>query len=215
MSGKKYEKLFYEFQPEYNEAAAEGVGTDFVYSPQAYFRGASQIPGAEYNVGFQIFVKPFFLDRIPHIHHVDEYLIFLGGTFPNLFDFDAEISLTIGEEMEEYIITKPTIVRIPAGVQHCPLNLNALTSRFSSGCFNARNVGGIYQGKELWYNGPGQCIYDAEKNVMPVENVCRRPGKIKYASNIKASGIRSRKLLYFRLQSTFKTIRHLKVNNNG
>lgn len=171
MSGKKYEKLFYEFQPEYNEAAAEGVGTDFVYSPQAYFRGASQIPGAEYNVGFQIFVKPFFLDRIPHIHHVDEYLIFLGGTFPNLFDFDAEISLTIGEEMEEYIITKPTIVRIPAGVQHCPLNFKRVDKPvFFQAALMQGMFGGIYQGKELWYNGPGQCIYDAEKKC----DACRK-----------------------------------------
>ena len=104
MGNRKYEKLLYQFTPEYNEAKAEGVGTDYVYSPQAYFRGASQIPGSKFNVGFQIFVKPFFLDRIPHRHPVEEYLIFLGGTFPNVFDFDAEISLCMGEEMEEYII---------------------------------------------------------------------------------------------------------------
>ncbi|HSW38348.1 MAG TPA: hypothetical protein VLL97_02510, partial [Acidobacteriota bacterium] len=88
MSERKYGKLVYRFQPEYNEAVAEGVGNDFVYSPQAYFRGASQIPGSEFNVGFQIFVKPFFLDRTPHRHPVEEYLIFLGGVFPNVFDFD-------------------------------------------------------------------------------------------------------------------------------
>jgi hypothetical protein len=106
MTQRKYERLVYQFTPEYNEAAAEGVGTDYVYSPQAYFRGASQIPGSKYNAGFQIFVKPFFLDRTPHIHPVEEYLIFLGGTFPNVFDFDAEISLCMGEEMDEYIITR-------------------------------------------------------------------------------------------------------------
>ena len=128
---RKYEKLVYQFNPEYNEAAADGV-TDFVYSPQAYFRGASQIPGAKYNVGFQIFVKPFFLDKMPHIHPVEEYLIFLGGTFPNVFDFDAKISLTLGEEMEEYLITQPTIVRIPAGVQHCPLNFIEINKPVSS-----------------------------------------------------------------------------------
>ena len=74
MGERKYERLVYQFKPEYNEAAAEGVGTDYVVSPQAYFRGACQIPGAQYNVGFQIFTKPFFLDRIPHIHPVEEYL---------------------------------------------------------------------------------------------------------------------------------------------
>ncbi|MDR0906278.1 MAG: hypothetical protein LBN00_08940 [Oscillospiraceae bacterium] len=168
MSERKYEKLVYQFTPEYNEASAEGVGTDFVYSPQAYFRGASQIPGAKYNVGFQIMVKPYFLDRMPHRHDVDEYLIFLGGTFPNVFDFDAEISLCIGEEMEEYIITQPTIVRIPAGVVHCPLNFKRVDKPifFQAACMQGM-FGGVYgegeQKFEMFYNGPGQCIYDKEK----------------------------------------------------
>ena len=164
MSERKYERLVYNFKPEYNEAAAEGVGTDFVYSPQAYFRGASQIPGSKYNVGFQIFVKPFFLDRTPHIHPVEEYLIFLGGTFPNVFEFDAEISLCMGEEMEEYIITEPTIVRIPAGVMHCPLNFKRVDKPifFQAACMQGM-FGGVYNGKELYYNGPGQCVYDENK----------------------------------------------------
>jgi mannose-6-phosphate isomerase-like protein (cupin superfamily) len=171
MSERKYEKLVYQFKPEYNEAAAEGAGTDFVYSPQAYFRGASQIPGSKFNMGFQIFVKPFFLDRIPHRHPVDEYLIFLGGTFPNVFDFDAEISLCMGEEMEEYIITQPTIVRIPAGLQHCPLNFKRIDKPvfFQADCMQGM-FGGIYDGKELYYNGPGNCIYDDNKKC----DACRK-----------------------------------------
>jgi len=163
-----YEKLVYQFKPEYNEAAAEGVGTDFVYSPQAYFRGASQIPGAKYNVGFQIVVKPYFLDRSPHIHNVDEYLIFLGGTFPNVFDFDAKIRLCLGEEMEEYIITQPTIVRIPAGLTHCPLEFVEVNKPifFQAACMQGM-FGGVYkmgdQEFEMFYNGPGQCILKPEK----------------------------------------------------
>jgi hypothetical protein len=164
MNERKYEKLAYQFKPEYNEAVAEGVGTDFVYSPQACFRGASQIPGSKYNVGLQIFIKPSFLDRIPHRHAVDEYLIFLGGTFPNVFDFDAEISLFMGEEMEEYIITQPTTVRIPVGIQHCPLNFKRIDKPvfFQAACMQGM-FGGIYNGKELYYNVPGNCIYDDNK----------------------------------------------------
>jgi hypothetical protein len=164
MSERKYEKLVYQFKPEYNEVAADGAGTDFVFSPQAYFRGASQIPGSRFNMGFQIFVKPFFLDRTPHYHPVDEYLIFLGGNFPNLFDFDAEISLFIGEEMEEFTITEPTIVRIPAGVQHCPLNFKRIDRPvFFQAALMQGMFGGVYNGKELCYNGPGHCVYDDTK----------------------------------------------------
>jgi hypothetical protein len=138
MKQRKYERLVYQFTPEYNEAAAEGVGTDYVYSPQAYFRGASQIPGSKYNVGFQIFVKPF--------------------------DFDAEISLCMGEEMEEYIITQPTIVRIPPGITHCPLNFKRIDKPvFFQAALMQGMFGGVYNGKELYYNGPGNCVYDDNK----------------------------------------------------
>jgi hypothetical protein len=164
MTKRKYERLVYEFKPEYNEAAAEGVGTDFVYSPQAYFRGACQIPGAKYNVGFQIFVKPFVLDRTPHRHPIEEYLIFLGGTFPNMFEFDADISLCLGEEMEEYIITKPTIVRIPAGVLHCPLNFRRVDKPifFQAACMQGM-FGGVYDGKEIYTTALASAYMMADK----------------------------------------------------
>jgi hypothetical protein len=62
----KYDKLVFEFPAEYNEVVALGDDPGFILSPQAYFRGGTQIPGANFNCGFQVFVKPFFLDRIPH-----------------------------------------------------------------------------------------------------------------------------------------------------
>ena len=60
----KFGKLVFPFPQERNEVVAEGDPMDYVVSPQAYFRGASQIPGAEFNQSYQIFVKPFFLDRL-------------------------------------------------------------------------------------------------------------------------------------------------------
>ena len=123
-AASRFGKLVFEFPQEYNEVVADGDPADFVVSPQAYFRGASQIPGSEFNQSYQIFVKPFFLDRVQHRHAKDEFLVFLGASFPNVFDFDAHIEFTIGkgEEAETYVIDKPTIIRIPAGMYHCPLN---------------------------------------------------------------------------------------------
>ena len=170
MSERKYEKLVYQFTPEYNEADA-GEGTDFVYSPQAYFRGASQIPGAKYNVGFQIFVKPFFLDRNPHRHEHDEYLVFLGGTFPNVFDFDADIEFTLGQigvDAETFKITQPTIIRVPAGVYHCPLNFKRVDKPvFFQAALMEAMFGGVYDTPDgevtMRYNGPVPCKYKPEK----------------------------------------------------
>ena len=96
----KFGKLVFEFPQERNEVVAEGDPEDFVVKPQAYFRGASQIPGSEFNQSYQIFVKPFFLDRIQHRHAKDEFLVFLGASFPNVFDFDARIEFTLGKGEE-------------------------------------------------------------------------------------------------------------------
>ena len=144
---------------------------DFVVSPQAYFRGASQIPGAEFNQSYQIFVKPFFLDRVQHRHVKDEYLVFLGASFPNVFDFDAKIEFTIGkgEEAETYVITRPTIIRVPAGVYHCPLNFKEVNKPilFLATLFTPM-FGGLYDmpdgtTRELYYNGPVPCKYNKDK----------------------------------------------------
>jgi mannose-6-phosphate isomerase-like protein (cupin superfamily) len=166
-----YEKLVFALPQEFNEVVAEGDDPGYVIKPQAYFRGASQIPGAQYNVGFQIFVKPFFLDRDPHRHSVDEYLIFLGGTFPNVFDFDANIEFTLGQlgvDAEVYSVTKPTIIRVPAGVYHCPLNFKSVNKPvFFQAALMQDMFGGIYDTKdgpkELKYNGPVPCKYNANK----------------------------------------------------
>ena len=55
-------------------------------------------------------------------HDFDQCLLFLGANPENAGDFDAEIELGMGEEREKHIITSPTVVHIPAGLVHGPLN---------------------------------------------------------------------------------------------
>ena len=117
---EKYEKLFYEFVPQ------ETSWGDWCHSPQAYFRGDRDIPGAAMNVGFQVFKAPVFLETEPHFHREDEYLVFLGAKLPDVFDsFDAEAHFYLGETletMEKIVITEPTIIKLPKGWWHSPLN---------------------------------------------------------------------------------------------
>lgn len=167
----KFGKLVFEFPQECNEVQPDGADEDFIVKPQAYFRGASQIPGAEFNQSYQIFVKPFFLDRVQHRHDKDEYLIFLGASFPNVFDFDAKIEFTLGkgDEAETYVITKPTIIRVPAGVYHCPLNFKEVNKPvLFLATLMTPMFGGIYDMPdgstvEMYYNGPMQCKYNESK----------------------------------------------------
>ena len=126
-----------------------------VANPQAYFRGGRQIPGANLNMGWQMFVEPIYLEREPHTHDVDEYLIFLGSKLPDLFDFHAEIDFWIGEEQEKHVIDKATIIFIPKGMVHCLLNFKRIDEpiMFHAVLLAPRFTKTI-GGKEYSYDGP-------------------------------------------------------------
>lgn len=57
-----------------------------------------------------------------HAHDYDQLLYFIGSNPRNLYDFDAEIEITLGEEKEKQVITTSSIVYIPKGMLHCPIN---------------------------------------------------------------------------------------------
>ena len=146
----KYQELvFSDFKEDSNLPAVDG--------PQAYLRGARQIPGANMNMGWQLFVRPMELEKEPHTHNGDEYLIFLGATLPDIFSsFDAEIDLFMGPELEKYVITKPTIVFVPKGFSHTPLNFRVLRKPV---LFSALLLSPVFEktmnGKHFEYQGPG------------------------------------------------------------
>ena len=65
----KYDHLLYEFEPQ------ETSWGEWCHSPQAYFRGNADIPGSNLNVGDQVVTAPVSLEREPHVHREEEYLI--------------------------------------------------------------------------------------------------------------------------------------------
>jgi mannose-6-phosphate isomerase-like protein (cupin superfamily) len=67
------------------------------------------------------------MDEIPHAHPAfDEFLVFLGGNLENMFDFDADIDIAMGREREICNIDKSTIIYIPKGLFHCPINFKRI-----------------------------------------------------------------------------------------
>lgn len=118
-----------------------------VAGPQAYFRGESHLPGAGMNMGWQQFVKPIKLERMSHHHDVDEYLIFLGTEFPDLIgSFDGEIEIFLGKEYERHIITEATIIYIPRGFEHNPMEIRKLNKPMMLSALHlAPWFNGVYQ----------------------------------------------------------------------
>jgi len=117
---ERFEKLFYEFEPQHTNWG------DWLLSPQAYFRGERDMPGAGINLGYQVFLKPIRLETEPHFHREDEYLVFLGATLPDVFSgWDAEVHFYMGpslDKMEKIVITEPTVIHAPKGWWHSPLD---------------------------------------------------------------------------------------------
>ena len=169
---EKYEKLFYEFEPQ------ETHWGDWILSPQAYFRGEKDLPGAGLNMGYQIFRKPIRLEKEPHFHREDEYLVFLGASLPDVFSsWDAEVHFYMGptlDAMEKIVITEPTIIHLPGGWWHSPLDFvridkplmfHAIMQSGKTGQvkYVRRKDTGEYQ---YLYNGDDtehRCVFNSEK----------------------------------------------------
>jgi hypothetical protein len=132
MAAKKYDKFFLSYdgaEPKANDYVSLNSLPPFpeIASPQTYFRGASALPGASATIGWQIFTAPVCWETIPHAHKYDEFLIFLGAQPPDLCNsYDAEVDLWMGKELEKHTISSATVVFIPKGVLHCPLNFRAI-----------------------------------------------------------------------------------------
>jgi hypothetical protein len=68
--------------------------------------------------------------RDSRIHDTWELLCFIGGNPRNINDLGAEISLCLGDEKEEHIITGATIVSIPPGLKHGPVTVKHYSRPF-------------------------------------------------------------------------------------
>lgn len=115
-----FDRYVYTMDREYHQFG------DWLGNPRGGYPGIQIDPDSKLYTGFDIILKPTPMDDA-HIHHaVEEYLMFTGCDLTNAFDsFDAEITIMIGDDpdnMEEHIITEPTVIRIPPNVWHCPIN---------------------------------------------------------------------------------------------
>jgi hypothetical protein len=79
--------------------------------------------GYNLTLGHQFVTKPFVSNNPTHTHNFQEFLAWYGGDPHNPEDFGAEVVLYLGEELERHVFTRPTIVSLPPGMPHCPLEV--------------------------------------------------------------------------------------------
>ena len=114
----KYDEYYYEYPLEWHSFG------EMYANPRGKFKGITQMPGSRFFGGFSVALKPNPME-VPHIHHAnDEYLWFIGSNLADVFDYDGEVELYLGwdpDKMEKLVLTKPCVVRVPAGMWHCPI----------------------------------------------------------------------------------------------
>jgi hypothetical protein len=117
MTSGKYDK--YITQPEPRQIVAEDDGRVVFNGMMA---GKPQL-GINMRIGLQTVSKPFLNNNPVHTHNFHEFLAWYGTNPDDPTDFQAEVVLHMGEEMEKYVFTRPTIVSIPEGLPHAPLEI--------------------------------------------------------------------------------------------
>jgi hypothetical protein len=114
MAEVKYDKYFAKDVAKKNQWGGEGIGLA---------GGKDVIPAdARMNLGISIVRKPYMFHEPTHKHMFTEFFFFFGSNPMDMNEFDADVEFTFGAEREKHVISSPTIVTIPPGVYHCPLN---------------------------------------------------------------------------------------------
>lgn len=84
--------------------------------------GLKEFTGLKMRLAYNCVSEPFLMIDKPHKHDHDQYLVFIGGDPTNIKDFGGEAHLFLGEEQEKFVINKTTVVYVPPGLVHCPLD---------------------------------------------------------------------------------------------
>jgi hypothetical protein len=86
-----------------------------------------QILNYDFTFGHQIVTKPFKGDNPPHTHNFQEFLAWYGTNPDDPLDFGgSEVVFYMGKELEKYVFTKPTVISLPPGLVHCPLEITKI-----------------------------------------------------------------------------------------
>ena len=108
--------------------AATKYGKYFIKEPISMgrfvpnLRYNSEFADTNFTIRWHYITGPHVMEEEPHAHDFDQFTCFIGGDPTNIKEFGAEVELFLGEEGERHIINTTTIVYIPKGLIHCPLN---------------------------------------------------------------------------------------------
>jgi len=120
MAGSKYGKYILKgTRRKKSRSETKGVTT-------VALEGLKDWGGIQHRMNWRYISQPVLMVEESHSHDFDEFLCFLGLDPSNALNFGAEIELSLGKEKEKHIIDAATIICIPKGLVHGPLNFKKI-----------------------------------------------------------------------------------------
>lgn len=113
-------------ETKYGKLKLKELVVDGKFVPRVVLTGEKHGDGANFSMVYNCITEPWVMRSDPHAHPFDQFLCFMGGNPTDVGDFGAEVELTVGDEGEKLIIDTTTIVYIPKGLMHCPLNFKRI-----------------------------------------------------------------------------------------
>jgi hypothetical protein len=77
-----------------------------------------------------VITEPVKFPHPAHSHDGDEIFFIFGANPKNYYDFDAEIEVCFGKEGEKHIIDSTSIIYMPKGLIHGPINIKKVNKPF-------------------------------------------------------------------------------------
>jgi hypothetical protein len=93
-----------------------------VTQPMVHLNGERDGEGADITISISFITQPFRMIKEAHKHDRDQFIIFMGNNPDDVNEFGAEIEMTLGPEGEKHIVNTPTVLHIPKGLIHGPLD---------------------------------------------------------------------------------------------
>lgn len=75
------------------------------------------------------------------VHPYNEVLVFASLDLDDILQLHGELTIELGEEREVYTITEPSVVCIPAGLQHGPVTVKSVERPFAHFCIGIEGSG--------------------------------------------------------------------------
>jgi hypothetical protein len=96
-----------------------------LYAEPLVWMEGKDLEGFNAHFSYGFFKKPGVCHPVEGglIHPYDECLVFAGFTDGDILRLGAEVSIRLGEEQEEHVFNKPSVVLIPKGTPHGPVTV--------------------------------------------------------------------------------------------